>query len=457
MAATHTSRPQAKLSARAVETITRPGRYSDGGNLYLDVDPSGAKRWTFIYRWRNPNEPRVKGQRNPGRIREMGLGPAVRDAGLTKPDGEPPIGSLAWARQEANRWKEALRAGRSPIDVRLATRAAALKAEQEEAAAQEAAAQEAAARLAVPTFGEVADRFLPILAEGVKSERSVARYRRALKVYAGSLSDIPIDAVTTAHVLDVLRPLWSRLGESARMTQRYLERLFDTHEASQYRSDNPAQWKALKASLPVQAPSGEHHAAMDYAALPAFIEELRTHTSLAAAALEFTILTVVRTGEVLGARWSELDLEAAVWTIPGKRMKMGKEHRVPLCGRALELLAIAQQHQRPDGLVWPGQGGPGQPLSNMAMLALLQRRMGRKDATVHGFRSTFRDWAGDCTEFPRELVETALAHAVGDETEQAYRRRDALLRRRVLMDAWATYCEPKRANVVALHGGARRG
>jgi integrase len=227
--------------------------------------------------------------------------------------------------------------------------------------------------------------------------------------------------------------------------------VLDAARAAGHRTgENPARWKGHLAQLlsKRQKLTRGHHAALPYAEVPDFVARLHEQTGLAALALEFTILTAARSGEALGAKWSEIDVEEKLWTVPAGRMKGSREHRVPLSNRALTALARARKLQTND-YVFPGQNR-GRPLSGMSMEMLL-RRMKVESATVHGFRSSFRDWAGDKTSFPREVAEAALAHAIGDETEAAYRRSDALAKRRKLMDAWAAYCEPKAAsNVVRL-------
>jgi integrase len=252
-------------------------------------------------------------------------------------------------------------------------------------------------------------------------------------------------------VLAVLKPIWLEKPETATRLRGRIEKVLDAAKAKGYRqTDNPARWRGHLDHLlprPSKLKRG-HHAAMPYDEVAAFIGRLREREAVAALALEFCILTAARTGEVIGCQWAELDSDNKVWTVPAERMKAGREHRVPLCPRAL---AIVEQLApgEPDGFVFAGQRR-GRPLSNMAMEMML-RRMGIGNATVHGFRSSFRDWAGDVSSFAREVIEGALAHAIRDETEQAYRRSDALEKRRKLMEAWAAYCEPGRAgNVVPL-------
>lgn len=248
-----------------------------------------------------------------------------------------------------------------------------------------------------------------------------------------------VDAIETDDVLKALRPIWSVKSETASRVRGRIEKILDAAKARGYRrTDNPARWRGhLDHLLPKQAKlSRGHHAAMPYADVPAFVETLRQRNAIAGRALEFCILTAARTGEVLGARWAEIGMDGQIWTIPADRMKAGRQHRVPLTGRAIEILEVMGAARIGD-FVFPGQKA-GKPLSSMAMEMML-RRMKIENATVHGFRSSFRDWAGNETNFPRELAEQALAHVIGDKAEQAYRRGDALERRRTLMEAWATF------------------
>jgi integrase len=271
-----------------------------------------------------------------------------------------------------------------------------------------------------------------------------------LTKYAAPLRDKPIAAVHTDDVLSVLAPIWQTKNETASRLRGRIERVLDAARAKGLRSgENPARWRGhLDHLLPRrQRLSRGHHAALPYPDVPAFVAGLREREAIAALALEFLILNASRLGEVLGAKWNEIDLEAKVWTIPPERMKAGREHRVPLTKRGLEILATAEKLRTSD-YVFPGQRR-GRPLSPMSM-EMLRRRM-KVDVTVHGFRSSFRDWAGECTSFPREIAEAALAHIIGDETERAYRRGDALEKRRKLMAAWAAFCDPKdKSNVVPL-------
>lgn len=391
-----------KLSARGVASITKPGRHGDGGGLYLVVDKSGAKRWVFLYR-------------RDGTLREMGLG------GLKSV-------TLARARELAGEARANLQAGVDPI------------------------AAKNNAPVAVPTFGEEADDFIEAMKPQFRNEKHIAQWEMTLRDYAASLRPKRVDQITTADVLEVLKPIWLAKPETAARLRGRIERVLDAAKARGHRSgENPALWRGhLDKLLPKRRKlSRGHHAAMPYEDVPAFVADLRQRDAMAARALEFTILTAARSGETFGLTWKEIDLEAALWVVPAKRMKAGREHRVPLTPRAVEILTeLAELGAEPDAYVFPGQK-EGRPLSVMSMDMILRRM--KVDFTVHGFRSSFRDWAGEETSYPREVAEAALAHVVGDETERAYRRGDALEKRRKLMLAWTNYCEPKKlANVLEM-------
>jgi integrase len=258
-----------------------------------------------------------------------------------------------------------------------------------------------------------------------------------------------VNMIDTAEVLRVLKPVWQKIPETASRLRGRIERVLDAAQARGLRSgENPARWRGHLDTLlpPRQKLTRGHHAAMPYHELPAFVARLRARDGVSARALEFVILTAARSGEVLGLQWSEIDLDRKVWTVPATRIKAGREHRVPLSPRAVEILE-AMRAVRVSDYVFPGYRA-GRPLGDMA-LHLVRERM-EIPYTVHGFRSTFRDWCGETTNFPREVAEAALAHVVGDETERAYRRGDALEKRRKLMDAWAAHCEPNAPNVITL-------
>jgi integrase len=303
-----------------------------------------------------------------------------------------------------------------------------------------------------PTFGEVADALIDAKQSQWRNAKHRAQWRMTLLEYAAPLRSKPVDQIDTAAVLDVLKPLWSAKPETASRVRGRIEAVLDAAKVRGYRTgENPATWRGhLSHLLPKrQTLSRGHHAAMPYRDVPAFMARLRETDSVTALALEFIVVTAVRAGEALGARWSEIDLVEKVWSVPAVRMKAGREHRVPLCDRALEILQ--QLHSaRTNDFVFPGRDR-GKALSSAALAALM-RRLGAGDATIHGFRSAFRDWAGNETHFPREVAEAALAHVVGDKAEQAYRRSDALEKRRALMAAWAGYIDEqdKGGNVVPL-------
>jgi integrase len=281
-----------------------------------------------------------------------------------------------------------------------------------------------------------------------RNAKHAAQWEMTLRDYAASLRRLPVDKVTTNDVLSVLKPLWHSKPETASRFRGRIERVLDAAKAKGLRTgENPARWRGhLDQLLPkrLQLTRG-HHAAMDYADLPAFMDCLQVREGSAARALEFAILTAARSGEVLGARWEELDLERGVWTVPPNRMKAGREHRVPLSRRALNMVNAIQ---REGDFVFAGQKA-GSPLSVMA-LEMVLRRMKVDDATVHGFRSAFRDWTAECTNFPNEVCEAALAHVIENRAEAAYRRGDLFEKRRKLMEAWGTYCTtPKVSKVLA--------
>jgi integrase len=271
--------------------------------------------------------------------------------------------------------------------------------------------------------------------------------------YAAPLRPLLVDQITTDDVLSVLEPFWSEKPETARRLLARIERVLDAAEVRGLRSGgNPARWRGHLDHLLPKRPrlARGHHAAMSYAEVPAFMADLRAREGSAESALELCILTAARTGEVFGARWKEFDLDRGIWTAPKERMKSRREHRVPLSTRALEILKTMYESRSSD-FVFPGHK-PGRPLSSMALVMVL-RRMKVENATVHGFRSTFRDWAAECTDFPNEVCEAALAHVVENKAEAAYRRGDLFEKRRKLMDAWAAYCTTRQAaNVVALRG-----
>lgn len=390
-----------RLKSKQVEALG-PGRHADGGGLYLDRDEHGRSRWVFMW------------TRN-GKRREMGLGAAGKDGvGLTD------------ARAAAVTARDVVSKGGCPIEAR------------DEAKRQP---------VPVPTFGEAADAFVKAQSPQWRNAKHVAQWEMTLTKYVKPLRALPVDKIDTAAVLEVLRPVWAKKPETASRLRGRIERVLDAAKAQGHRSgENPARWRGhLDHLLPKrQRLTRGHHKALPYGELAPFVGRLHEREGVAALGLEFLILTAARSGEVRGARWSEIDLEAKVWTVPATRMKAGREHRVPLSARAAQVLdavkPLATGADVGQRLVFPAPGGR-KPLSENAFGALLARM--KVDVTAHGFRSTFRDWAGEVSTFPREVAEAALAHVVGDATERAYRRGDALEKRRKMMEAWAGFAEPK--------------
>ena len=291
------------------------------------------------------------------------------------------------------------------------------------------------------------------LENGWRNPKHRAQWKMTLSVYAAPLRDMPVDKISTEDVLAVLKPLWTTKPETASRLRGRIERVLDAARVRGLRQgENPARWRGhLDHLLPKPGKlTRGHHEAMAIDAVPAFLERLQTRPSIAGKALAFTILTAARSGEVLGARWNEIDLETAVWTVPAARMKTGKPHRVPLSSPALAVLREMHALRTEEvDLVFPGQKR-GRPLSVMAFSMLLRRM--KVEVTAHGFRSSFRDWAAERTSFPHEVAEMALAHAIGSKTEAAYRRGDLFEKRQQLMAAWADFLTEQRGQVVNLTG-----
>ncbi len=395
-----------RLNARAVATLNEHGRHADGGGLYLSISPNGGRRWVFLYRWH-------------GKPTEIGLGSA-RDV------------TLARARELAKDARAKLAEGINPKEARKPLDGA--------------------------TFGECADRLITAMRPSWRNGKHAAQWEMTLREYAAPLRRLPTHAITTDDVLSVLKPLWNEKPETASRLRGRMERVLDAAKAQGLRTgENPARWRGhLDQLLPKrQRLTRGHHAAMNYDDVPAFIADMQSRRATAALALEFTILTAARSGEVLGARWDEFDLERTVWTVPARRMKAGREHRVPLSARALKIVKALHQEEGGE-FVFPGLK-PGKALSGMA-LEMVLRRMKLNDVTVHGFRSAFRDWAAECTNFTNEVCEAALGHAVTNKVEAGYRRGDLFEKRRKLMDAWAAFCSATKAagKIVPIRGKARR-
>jgi integrase len=379
----------------------KPGRHADGGGLHLLVKPSGARSWVYRFMLN-------------GKSRDIGLG-AAGQGGL----------SLADARDKAAALRLQVKSGIDPI-------------EQRDRVAAEALAAAQAAKVAGTTFRDVAASYLAANEESWRNPKHRQQWTNTLATYVYPvIGDLPVGEVDTAHVLKIIEPMWKSKAETASRVRGRIETLLDSAKARGYRhGENPARWRGhLAQILPARTRlSRGHHKAIAYEQVPGFVRLLHKREAVAALALEFTILTAARSGEVIGARWSEVDLLKVIWTVPAERMKAGKEHRVPLSARAVEIL----ESLRPLGSEWLFPGAKGGKLSGMAM-AMLMRRM-KVDATVHGFRSGFRDWAAECTGYAHEVAEMALAHTIENKVERAYRRGDLFDKRRRLMDDWATYC-----------------
>jgi integrase len=413
-----------KLSAVEVTKATGPAVLHDGGGLYLRVSATGAKSWVFRFQL-------------DGRRRDMGLGPF------------PDI-SLAEARGKAADHRKQRHEGIDPLEAKVARRQAL--------------------RVSVAkgrTFHECAVEFIEKNRAGWRNAKHRQQWENTLATYVyPTFGELPVSAIDAGLVVQVLDPIWAEKPETASRVRGRIEAVLDAATVRGFRQGpNPAQWKGNLAHVlpaPAKMRNVAHHAALPFDEMPEFLAALRGRNGMAARALEFTALTAARTGEALGSRWGEIDVHAKVWTIPAARMKAGREHRVPLSDAALEVLAqvrqLALQENGEPASAAPVFPGPRRalPMSNMTMLMLL-RRMKRDDLTAHGFRSSFSDWAAECTTHPREVVEMALAHAIGNKVEAAYRRGDLFEKRRQLMEAWGRFCttSPTTAEVVALVQASR--
>ncbi len=391
----------------------KPGYHGDGGGLWLQVSPSGSKSWVFRYS-------------RSGKTHDLGLGSFLNV-------------SLAAARDKATNLRQALGRGEDPLALRHAAKAAVNS------------------RM---TFEQCANAYIEANQAGWKNRAHIAQWKSTLKTYAFPvIGRLDVSHVDTGHVLRILEPIWLTKTETATRLRGRIELILAWATTRKLRSgDNPAAWRNHLQTIlpkPTKVAKTSNHPALPYAELPGFIAKLRSQPGSAARALEFAILTATRTGEVIGAQWGEIDFDKAVWTIPAERMKAGKEHRIPLSARAVAVLREVEALRESD-FVFPGwKAKTG--LSNMAMLKLMHRMQeaeasaGRKGlidpasgktATPHGFRSTFRDWAGETTTHPREVIEHAMAHQLSDKAEAAYARGTLFDKRRALMDDWAVYARP---------------
>ena len=406
-------RKAAGLTAAKVRTAG-PGKYGDGDGLQLVVNASGARAWAFRFMLQ-------------GKAREMGLGRA--DA-----SGEHGL-SLAEARDKAAALHRLVKQGIDPLAQRDADAAAE--------AARLAAQQQAAARR--KTFNEAADAFIGAHEAGWGNAKHRQQWENTLTTYAAPLiGKVPVADIGTEQVLQILTPIWTTKPETASRLRQRIERVLDYSRVRGWREgENPARWRGqLDHLLPARGKVAKvvHHAALPWRDVPGFMTKLRAQHGVSPRALELLILTATRTSETLNATWGEIDLDAAVWTIPAARMKAGREHRVPLSDAAAAVLRGMEPLRNPGRGDWvfPGER-QGRPLSNMSLLMVL-RRMGHGDVTTHGFRSSFRDWTAERTSVQREVAEAALAHTLEDKVEAAYRRGDLFDKRTRLMADWAMYC-----------------
>lgn len=405
-----------KLSPAKVAKCCTPGYLIDGGGLYLQVKRRASakgnekrrspadevsKSWVFRYR-----------DRANGRLRELGLG-SYADVSLEK------------ARDRAKEQRDILQAGKDPMGERAATRAAK-KVEGAKAV----------------TFDQAAAACIADKRAGWRNSKHADQWANTLDTYASPvIGPLPVASIDLAMIRKVLDPIWTTKNETASRVRQRIEAVLAWATVSGYREgENPARWRGHLDHLlpkPSKVQKREHHLALPYLKVREFVTSLRNRSGIACDALEFTILTAARTSEVIGAKWDEFDLEKKLWLVPGVRMKGGKDHIVPLSRQALKIIKKLEKGKK-GSFVFPGPKA-GFPLSSGGMDAVL-KRMGRKDATVHGFRSTFRDWAGEQTNFPREIIEHALAHQLKDKAEAAYSRSTLPEKRRKLMEAWAEYC-----------------
>jgi len=396
-----------------------PGRHTDGGGLQLLVKKSGARSWVFRFML-------------DGKSRDIGLGAVIG----------PDAISLAQARDKAIDLRRLVQSGIDPLQER-----ARIDAESE--------AEAQAAQIAGITFKASAEAYIAAHSDSWKNAKHRAQWPSTLETYVYPvMGDLPVADVSTEHVMAVIEPIWKTKPETASRVRGRIETILDAAKARGYRQgENPARWRGhIALMLPARTRlSRGKHPALPYGEVNSFINDLQSRDAVAALALEFTILTAARSGEAIGGTWEEIDLQKAVWIIPAERMKSGREHRIPLSDRAIEILQITKLSSR-DHLFTGNKGGK---LSNMAMAMLLRRvhetkfnkdHKGYVDpkqnriATVHGFRSGFRDWAAESTSFSHEVCEMALAHAITNQSEAAYRRGDLFDKRRKLMDAWAAFC-----------------
>ncbi len=392
---TETEMARHKLSESNLKRLDKPGVYGDGDGLFLRVRKGGSKQWFFIFK-------------RDGKRTEIGLGGYGQ--------GTAPV-SLLLAREKAEVIRQKLARGEDPRE-------------------------EARKPARVVTFKDCMDGLLKAKAGDWTNDKHRAQWEMTLREYAKPLHDLPIAGIVIGDVKECLLPHWQERPETADRLRSRIQAVIDYGIAHGWRTaGNPARWKGLldKVMPKRQKLTRGHHAALAYADAPKMIAKLRQSSGTAARAVEFLALTAVRTGEVREAAFDEIDVYAKTWTIPADRMKADREHVVPLTDRAMAI--VETMRQRATSTLIFGGGVENRPISDTAMTKALRLASPDKSATLHGLRSTFRDWAGDCTEHPREIAEMALAHQVGNEVERAYRRSDALEKRRQLMVDWGTFLD----------------
>ncbi len=399
-----------KLNAKKIERLAEPGWHGDGGGLWLRIAADGSKRWIFVWK------------RHEKR-REMGLGSFSTF-------------SLDDARSMAMAARQLVTEGSDPIELRRET----IEAEK----SAEAAAKAAAIQATVPTFATFAKRYIAAHEDGWADPRSSRQWHSSIVNHAKALLERPVDQITADDLVNTLKPIWSKIAYTAGRLRVRIETILDAAKAEGHIKspwENPARWKGnLAHRLPKRKRYVvDHYAAMPYEMLPDFFSSLRNRGGNAARALEFTIFCATRTNETLGMKLGEVDLTKGIWTIPAERMKMRVEHRIPLSQASIQIIKIIAENRKikPGEYVFSGKRA-GTHLSRMAML-MLMRRMGFGQFTVHGMRSTFRDYIGDMTQHAESVIEHSLAHQVGNSSERAYRRRDAFEKRKAVMADWADY------------------
>lgn len=391
--------PHKALTTTRINSIKSKGRFADGNGLYLVVDPSGAKRWVL--------RTMVRGKR-----RDIGLG------GLK-------LVSLAEAREKAAEFRRTAREGGDPL------------------------AERRKATMVVPTFKEAAKAVYESYKAAWKNPKHAAQWISSLEAYAFPIiGGHRVNEIETSDVMRVLSPIWLSKPETARRVRQRIKSTLDWAKASGFRSgDNPVD--GVTSGLPKHSDGDNHFSAIAYKEVPAFVAALRSSDAneIIRLAFELLILTATRTNEVLNTDWAEVDLKKKVWTIPASRMKMSREHRIPLSDRAIQIFERMESIGRGEGLVFPGRNAE-KPLSNMAFLMTIRRM--NMNFTAHGFRSAFRDWAAETTNFPRDVCEMALAHTIKNKTEAAYRRGDLFDKRRALMDDWMQFADDRQQKKVTL-------